>query len=330
VGLESHLSTLIEKLSTASKVWVADVLISGIAGFLAARLLLGLELVQSLLVGTALTVTSVGVAVAVWEERGLIQTEDGQILLDVAELDDISGLVLLAVLLGLLPGLRTGHGPDLAEVGGQAGVVLLKLALFVAGCFLFARYLEPRARQFSQRFESRGVGLTLTVAGTGIVIAGLADWLGLSLAVGAFFAGLAFSRDPEAVKTDKSFVYLYEFLTPFFFIHIGLQFEPELILSALGIGGVLLVAAFVGKVLAATPLVWNRGPVMYGTIGLSLVPRAEIAMIIMDRGHALGAWAVPDAVYSGMVFVSAATCLVAPILLRIVLDRTSAPGKQHL
>lgn len=324
VGLESHLSAMLEKLSIASKVWVVNILVSGAAGFLAARLVLGLALIPSVIVAVAFTATSVGVAVAVWEERDLMKTESGQLLVDIAELDDISGLVLLAVLLGLLPAMRDGNGPQLLDVGGTAGLMLLKLGLFVGACYLFARYLEPYARRFSQRYELRRVGLTLTVAGTGIVIAGLADWLGLSLAVGAFFAGLAFSRDPEAVKTDKSFVYLYEFLTPFFFINIGLQLDLGAMLPALGLGWVLLLAAVIGKVLGAAPLFWSHGPVVAGVIGLSLVPRAEIAMIIMDRGRALGAWAVSDAVYGAMVFVSAATCILAPVLLRVVLERTSA------
>ena len=97
VGLESNVRKLLENLRGATVVWIADVTASGSLGFVVARYALGLELVPSLFVAVAMTVTSVGVAVAVWREEGALDTKRGQLLIDVAELDDISGIVLMAV-----------------------------------------------------------------------------------------------------------------------------------------------------------------------------------------------------------------------------------------
>lgn len=325
IGLSSHLSELVKKLPSASVVWFANVLLAGAAGFVTARFLLDLELAPSLVVATALTATSVAVSVAIWAERGRLESDDGRLLLDVAELDDISGLLLMAILFAVLPEIHAGNGADAGMIMQVCGVLLVKLALFVSGCYLFARYLEPQVRRFSQRFESRRTGLTLTVAGFAFMIAGFAEWLGFSLAVGALFAGLAFSRDPHAVRTDRSFVYLYDLLTPFFFIHIGLHFQPDTIAASLELGAALLAAAIIGKVLGAFPLLFTAGATTALTIGVSLVPRAEIAFVILDRARELGDWAMSEELFGAMLVVSAGTCLLAPVGLKGLL-RTRGRG----
>ncbi len=95
-------------------------------------------------------------------------------------------------------------------------MVVLKLALFIASCYLFAHYLEARFTRFSREVEGSTTALTITILGAGLVIAAMAGYFGLSLAIGALFAGLAFSRDREAVHTDAKFAFFYELFTPFF------------------------------------------------------------------------------------------------------------------
>ncbi len=87
----------------------------------------------------------------------------------------------------------------------------------------------------------------MSMLGTGIVIAAIAGYLGLSLAIGALFAGLAFSRDPQAVHTDTKFMYFYELLTPFLFIYIGMQVDPSSISSSLSLATILFILAILGK-----------------------------------------------------------------------------------
>jgi len=325
VGLESHVAKLLENLRGASLVWVADVTVSGSLGFVAARYGLGLELVPSLFVAVAMTATSVGVGVAVWREENALDSKRGQLLLDVAELDDVSGVVLMAVLFAVAPLLHDGGVSErLAQpVAWTMAGVLARLALFALAVALFARFVEAPITSLVSRFETAPDRL-ITVAGIGLVVAAGAGLLGFSMAIGAFFGGLAFSRDPDAVKLDAYFDPLYDFFTPFFFVAIGLGVEPASLGAALPLGLLLFVVAAVGKLVGAGggSLVALR-PAGAALLGVSMIPRAEIAMVVLQQGVLLGAWAVSKQLFSAMVVVSLLSCLLAPIAIRAGLRRAA-------
>ena len=320
VGLESNLAALVAKLGSAALIWTGDVLVSGGLGFLAARHLAGLPLDQSLIVAAALTATSVGVSVAVWQARHALDTPAGHLLVDVAELDDISAIVLMAMVFALLPVLS--NGGDLAGAMLSAGgLFVVEFLLFVALCYLFARYLEGRLTQLVARLRHAPERM-LSVAGVGIIIAAIAALMGFSLAIGALFAGLVFSRDPNAVRTEANFNDLYAFFTPFFFISIGLQVD----LAALGNGAtqglILLVAAVAGKMLGAGLPAWRvTRPPGAMLIAVSMVPRAEIALVVAHQGRRIGV--LPEPVYAALVMISMVTCLAAPLALHRLLARWS-------
>ena len=269
IGLESNLRGLARQLPRAGPIWAGNVLLSGVAGYATAHWLLGFERIPSLFAAVAFTATSVGVSMALWRRKDALDSPSGELLVDVAELDDLSGVGLMAVLFALVPMLR-----------------------------------DPGA------------------SATTLIIAAIAGWLGFSLAIGALFAGLLFSRDPDAIKFDASFESIYELFMPFFFIGIGLGMAPASLPRGLGLGAVLLAAAAAAKLAGAgAPALLSTGRRGALLIGLSMIPRAEITMIIMQRGRQLGDWAVPPRLYSGMVVVCAATCVVIPLLLDQLLDR---------
>jgi Kef-type K+ transport system membrane component KefB len=169
----------------------------------------------------------------------------------------------------------------------------------------------------------------LVVVAIGFVIAAVSDMLGFSLAIGAFFAGLVFSRDPNAVKMESSFLPLYSLFSPFFFIGIGLDIDPGIMGTAFGIGGILLVMAILAKVIAdGLPVTFMYGAGSGILIGVSMVPRAEIAMVIMKRGLTLGESVVPGKVYAAMVLVSAATCILSPWVVRSLLNKRTLEGER--
>jgi len=322
VGLESNLAGLLRQLRRATVVWVGDVAVSGLVGFAASYYLLGLPLIPSLFVGSALTATSVGIGVRVWQDRKALGTPVGELLLDVAEMDDLSGIVLMALLFAVAPVLRdSGHvslGPMVAET---CGWVLGRLLAFGAACVVFSRYVEKRLTDFTRRIE-RGPDPMITMVGVAFVVAALASLMGFSVAIGAFFAGLVFSRDPAAVKMEGSFDALYELFYPFFFIGIGLGMAPASLTGAVGLGLVLLAAGIVGKVAGAgTPTLLTAGRRSALLMSPSMIPRAEVAMVIMLHGRAMGDWAVPDEVFSGMALVSAVTCVLSPVALGWMLKR---------
>jgi Kef-type K+ transport system membrane component KefB len=321
IGLDSHPGALAAKLPEASAVWAGNVAGAALLGFATAWYWLHLALIPALIVTAALTATSVGVAVSAWQEAGALKSGNGRLLVDVAELDDLSAVALMALLFALIPVLEQDRGALWSAIGVAGGGFLLKLALFIAGCYLFSRYLEQRLTRFAARLEPAPECM-LTVVGVGLVIAALAAALGFSFAIGALFAGLVFSRDPEAVKTEKSFQDIYAFVTPFFFINIGLQVNPEHLSSGAALGLVLLLGAVAGKFMgAAAPALFTTTAAGATLIGISMIPRAEIAMIVMHQGRQLGDWAVPDEVYAGMVFVTMASCIAAPLVLQRLLRR---------
>ena len=321
VGLESDLAGLLEQLPHASLIWIGNVVLSAVPGYLVMSWL-GFGVIPSLIAATALTATSIGVSVEMWRRHGALRTPKGELLTDVAEMDDLSGIALMALLFSVLPVLRAGGdggvGPALLATGGLFAAKLVLLAGF---CFAFARYGEQRMTRSFLRLGS-APELMVLVAGVGIVIAGLAALLDLSVAIGALLAGLAFSRDPEAVNIDAGFSGLFHLLAPFFFVGIGLALEVEALGPALGAGAALAVVAILGKLVGAgLPALVATGAAGATLIGVSMVPRAEIAMIIMERGQGLGDWAVPPELYAAFVLVSAVTCLIAPVTLELLFRR---------
>lgn len=324
VGLRSNLPGLLRQLKNARLIWLGNVLVSGLSGYAASRWLLDMSQIPSLFVAVASTATSVGVPVAVWTEAGRIQSDDGELMLDVAELDDISAVVLIALLLAVAPTLHAGNnGASLAVAAHAGGQMLLKFAVFAAICYFFAKYGERPMTRFFERIEPLPDAM-LMVAGVAFMIAALAGLLGFSVALGAFFAGVIFSRDALVRKVDTPFETIHDLLTPFFFIGIGLHIEPGAFLSAIIPGSILIAAATGGK------LVGTMAPartVVSGTsawlLAVSMIPRAEIAMVVMDQGRQMGSWAVPAELYAGMVLVCAVTSTVAPLVLRRMLARPS-------
>jgi len=246
----------------------------------------------------------------------------GELLIDVAEMDDISGIILMTLLLSAVSGMNCVSkalvGIDLVK---NFGMIILKLLIFGAFCVIFSLLVEKRLLKFfSKKIHSPEPMLIVT--GLGFVIAGIGVLLGFSIAIGAFFAGLVFSRDPESVKWDASFSALYEIFAPFFFIGIGMGVNPQSLTTAMGMGGILFILAVVGKMIGDGGLsMIVTDPVSSALISISMIPRAEITMIVMQRGHEMGKWAVSDEVYSAMVLVSLATCVVPPIVLRKLLSK---------
>jgi Kef-type K+ transport system membrane component KefB len=259
-----------------------------------------------------------------WRKADALRTPNGELLTDVAEMDDISAVALMALLFAMVPVLRAGAGGEDAigpELGQAAAVFMLKLIGFAALCVLLARFLERRLTRGFARIGSPAE-LMVLVAGLGIVIAGLAGSLGFSAAIGALFAGIAFSRDPQAVDIDANFRGIYDLLTPFFFVGIGLSITPGGLVSAFSAGIVLFVIAAFSKLaghgLCALVTTGSAGAV---AIGVSMIPRAEITMVVMEQGQSLGSWAVPDELFAAFVLTSALTCLMAPVALQIIFRR---------
>lgn len=326
VGLQCHLQSLMAQLGRAVRIWVGDFACSGLLGFVAAYLILDLSLPTSLIIATALTATSVGVSVISWEEHRSLASPNGQLMLDVAELDDISGVVAMSLLFAILPVLQQDTAGPIAPLLLQTvGWFLVKLLTFGVLCYLFSHYVEQHLTQLFHRIRPATDPLLLIVSSS-LIIAAIAEYLGLSIAIGAFFAGVLYSRDPEHVRIEASFDTLYAFFTPFFFVGIGLVVDFSAIGPVLITGLVLAAAGILGKVLGnglPALTIDNRQTALL--LGFSMIPRAEIAMIIVQRGLQLGDWAMPQEVFGAMVLVSLTTCILSPLVVHALLGRWPQP-----
>ena len=322
VGLESNLAGLIRQLPRASFILLGNLSFSGILGFLAASKLLQLQLIPSLFLSIALMATSVGISVSVWQEAKALNTEDGELLIDIAEMDDIAAIALMSLFFAMIPVLNGEVEANIVPVFLETlGPFLLKVAIFGTFCLILFRYLERPMTRWFERIEPAPDPM-LMVAGTAFIIAALAGLMGFSVAVGAFFAGLVFCRDPDAVNFDASFATLYEFFVPFFFIHIGLKLEIESFANTLNLVIILFIVAVLGKVVGTgLPAILTTGRTSALLLSLSMIPRAEIAMVIMARGQQLGEWAVSPEIFTSMVIVSTITCIISPLLLRPLLGK---------
>lgn len=318
IGLESKISELIKFLPKATVIWVGDILISGVFGFLSVYFLLDWGLIPSLFAATAFTATSVGISTSIWDEMHAIDTEAGQTLLDVAEMDDISGILLMGILFSVVPVLQEGAAESLAPgILSAVGLFVIKLVVFGFICIFLSRYVAEELIEILNRMHGRK-GDIVVVVGLGLFVAAISGLLGFSFAIGAFFVGIILSGNRTKIKVDASFDAIYALFVPFFFIAIGFTIDlsgTTIIWSSLLI---FMAAAFLGKFLGAGLGTWTSMGFEYaGIIGLSMIPRAEIFLIIMQRGYELGAWAVTSEIFTYSVILSAVSAIIVPILLRV-------------
>ena len=284
VGLESDFGGLIRQLSSAWYVWLLDVSVSGGLAFLCSYYIFSLPFVTSLFLASALSATSVGVSVAIWQEKELLKTDSGELLIDIAEMDDISAIFLLALLIGISPHLiNESDNALVSALLSTFGFLFLKLLLFWGACYVFASFIRKPLVKGIQRIGTPMDAMVI-ILGFGFVIAGLAGILGLSIAVGAFLAGILFSGETDVLQEEQYFLPVYELFVPFFFIHVGLQTNPAAAVSGAALGSGLFIAAVLGKLLGAgCGSIKAVGSSVALLIAISMIPRAEIAMIIVDR-----------------------------------------------
>ena len=262
---------------------------------------------EALFVGAALVATSVGITASVLAERKLLNDRASQIILAAAVIDDVLGLIILAV----VSSVAGGHG-RLAGVFLTAVLAMAFMAVIAFwGPALVRRWLpsfRSRARADEAEFH---IALLLLFA-----LSALALYTGVAAIVGAFLAGLALAAHVDKrVRTLTQGV--SELLVPFFLAGIGLNFDAAIFRSRRTVALALLVlaAAIASKVLgcgaAAISLGWRNAL----RVGVGMVPRGEVAMIAAQLG--LTTAVLSASTYSVIVFVVVGTALVTPLLLQI-------------
>ncbi|PQJ35292.1 hypothetical protein BSZ35_12385 [Salinibacter sp. 10B] len=325
VGLQCNPQNLFSRLPGATLIAAVNIAVSGGLGFVAAHHLLGQSLIPSLFIAVALTTTSIGVSTNVWNRYRSLHCREGEMMIDVAEIDDLTGVILLALLTALLPYLQKGIGPALVwPTLWTFGLLLLKMAGLMLAGLLFARYLERPMMRLLRAVQLRS-NTMLLVLGIALLVAGLTGVLGFPVAIGGFFAGLLFSRDRHSVAIGDAFDSLYHLFVPFFFVGVGFALDLWRLGPTLGPALVLLVAAVIGKGIGSfVPAQLTMPPQSAGLLAVSLLPRSEITLVIMQRGLDLGA--VSRDAFTSVVLVVVTTMVGVPLLLLLLPDSTPPPS----
>jgi Kef-type K+ transport system membrane component KefB len=292
-------------------------------GFLVSRALLpGHDPLTYWYVGATLCATSVGITARVLADLGRTRSREGRIILGAAVLDDVLGLLVLAVLKGVLDSVGGGRAFD----ARSALVVAGKAATFLLVAVVVGRAVSSRMFRLGARLRGEGVLLSLALAFC-FATAWLAGWLGLAPIVGAFAAGLVLeqahyrdlrARDAQGRDVQALLEPLATFLVPVFFVLMGMRVD----LAAFGRAGVPGFTAGLIAVALVSKQACSLGVLGKGTdrlaVGLGMIPRGEVGLIFASIGASLvigGERVVDPAVFSAVVATVAATTLLTPPLL---------------
>jgi Kef-type K+ transport system membrane component KefB len=306
VGLDVKASELLRVGGIAALVGILGVVVPFLAGW-AIMLSWHSGQTEAIFVGAAMVATSVGITAQVLAAKGLLQERASKIILAAAVIDDVLGLLVLAVV------------SSLAEGNVNIPSLLLTAALAVAFTVILAKWGTASMSRIVP-----GVGARLRVGEAQFAISMvllfalslLAVFIGVAAIVGAFLAGLALAESvrPRVKELAQG---VTELLVPFFLAGIGLHVnlrvlgEKPLVILAMVVMLAAIAAKFVGCGIAAATL----GKVDALRIGVGMIPRGEVGMVVAQLGLTLGV--IKEDIYSIVVFMAVATTLVAPPLIKL-------------
>ena len=312
VGLEVKTKELMRVGPVASLVALLGVIMPFFLGW-GIMALFHMPRIESIFVGAAMVATSVGITAQVLASKGLLQHRASQTILAAAVIDDILGLIVLAIVSSL--------ARDRVNVLELAVTALLAIGFTVIvarwGTHIFGRFVPRIASRLKAGEAQFNLSMILLFA-----LAVLAVDAGVAAIVGAFLAGMALADSVETRVRDLTHG-VTELLVPFFLAGIGLHLDlsvfengPTLIL-ALVILGAAILSKLVGCGLGASGWGWAEAM----RVGVGMIPRGEVGMVVAQIGLTMGV--IEGQIYAVVVFMAVATTLVAPPLLTLTFRNVS-------
>lgn len=306
IGLETDLHKLREVGGAALAVGVTGVMLP-FAGGAAIAIAFGLPYMSALVIGAALTATSIGISARVLGDLGRLQTREGQIVLGAAVLDDVIGLIILAVVAGIVAG------------GAVTPLLVARTTLeavgFVVGALIAGSLLVKPIMAVVSRLQVAGA-LGVAALAFAFLFAALAAKAGSAMIIGAFAAGLVLHTAPQRHEIEKATISVGHLLVPVFFASVGAQVKLSVLLTpaALGLGALLVIVGVLGKVAAGYAPWWFKGRKLL--IGVAMVPRGEVGLIFAQVGAAAGVLAAPQ--FGAVMAMVVVTTFVTPPLLGMI------------
>lgn len=301
VGLETVPHTLIQASKVALPVAVGGVVLPFAFGY-GAMYALGYSQPQDLFMGAALVATSVGITARVLKRMNMLQTKSARLILSAAVIDDILGLLVLAIVSSMAKG-----SADWAQIGTTA-VMAVGFTVFMAT--VGARVVKRAA----PRLQRLHIGESFFISGMAfcLLLAVLSERIGVAGIVGAFLAGMAFAEPSHDTGMHERTNALTEFLVPFFLVNIGLQLQLDTLRdpATLGLCALLTALAIISKIIGCGGVLWRQGRRVVGQVGVGMVPRGEVGIIVAQVG--LSAGILTPKLFAVAVFMAVATTLIAP------------------
>jgi Kef-type K+ transport system membrane component KefB len=274
--------------------------------------LFGLEVLESVLVATALTATSIAISVQVLSELGKMQTQEARLILGAAIVDDILAIAALSVITTMVQSGSTT--PDIYEI---TFLILKILGLFVV-LLVGAVILIPRILHVERLWRSEGSVEGITTAAF-FGAAGIAAFIGLSPIVGAFSVGMAVAST-RVIKQIGEYVSKLEIIfAPLFFAIIGAQVDLRGInLNVLFLAGLIVAIAIITKLIGCgiPSLIFLKDRSKAMKVGIGMISRGEVGLIIAGVGITAGA--LDKDTYTSIIIMVAATTIITPIRLKTI------------
>ncbi|HEY3139239.1 MAG TPA: cation:proton antiporter [Blastocatellia bacterium] len=316
VGLETRPSDIFKVGGSATAVAVLGVIIPFIAGWGLLSLWPGHSWVEAVFLGAAMVATSVGITARVLSGMGLITAEASRVILAAAVIDDVIGLLVLAVTTSLASG-RVNY----FSLGLTSALAIGFTGLVVAfGSRVVGRM---KGRVGSLRIDHSLLVFALVLC---FGLAALASVIGIAGIVGAFLAGVALSEATEGTGLHQQSQALTEFTAPFFLVTIGMKLNLTVFSSrVLLLSVAVIILAILTKLLGCGLGAVRMGRRRAVQVGVGMIPRGEVGIVVAQIGIAMAA--ISDAVYGVVLMMVVITTLAAPPLIKLAFASEKPPEK---
>ncbi|MCU0525298.1 MAG: cation:proton antiporter [Elainella sp. Prado103] len=312
IGLESDLAELLKVGIQSTVVAVIGVVTPFLLGTVGLMTLFHVPAIPAIFAGAALTATSIGITAKVLAEIQKLSTREGQIIVGAAVIDDVLGIIVLAVVAGLA---RDGQ-----IVVKDVAFLIVSAAVFFVAAIGLGRLLNPLFIEMVNQMKTRGQVLLSALFFT-LILSYISDIIHLEAILGAFAAGLVLAETEKREELQSQIAPVADVLVPVFFVLVGARtdvsvlnpFEPAN-WEGLIIASFLIVVAIVGKLVTGLGVFGQPG-INRLAIGVGMVPRGEVGLVFAAIGAATGA--LSDSLNAAIIVMVILTTFVAPPLLRL-------------
>src|SRR5690242_20300960 len=270
----------------------------------------GLKTLESLLVSTALTATSIAISIQVLTELGKMQSKEARLILGAAIVDDILAIAALSVVTTMV---QTGNTtPDIINIT----ILVLKILGLFAALLIGSVLIVPRILHGEKLWKSKGSVEGITTASF-FGAAGMSAFMGLSPIVGAFAVGMAVASTKIIKRVEEYVEKLQIIFAPLFFAIIGAQVDLRGVnLTVLYLSAVVVSIAIFTKLIGCgiPSLIFLRNKSKAMKVGIGMISRGEVGLIVAGVGVTSGALSAD--IYTTLIIMVAVTTIVTPIWLK--------------